>query len=104
MTGPTPPHPPSGAGAPPHVVDVVLVVSAACHLCEHAREILGRLSHEYPLTWREVDMASVEGAALVRELRVPFPPVLLVGGRYVAHGRLSERRLRRVLDTTLGRE
>lgn len=41
---------------------------------------------------------SPEGQAVAWRTGVPFPPGIIVDGRLVAHGRPSERRLRRELD------
>lgn len=76
--------------------ELLLVTSADCHLCEHARGVLERLG----LAAREVDAGSEEAAALAA-LGVPlaFLPVLWDGERVVAYGRFSEGRLRRVFAT-----
>lgn len=79
-------------------VDVLLVTSPACHLCEQAKDVLERLSGDYPLTWREVDMASPEGSAIVRSSRAPFPPMIVVAGQFYGYGRLSEKKLRKDLE------
>ena len=79
-------------------IQMVLVTSTACHLCEHAKDILARLTHEYPMQCREVDITSDEGRKIVRHHRAPFPPILLIDGRFHCHGRVSEKKLRNVLD------
>lgn len=78
--------------------EVVLVTSRDCHLCEHAREVLGRIAADLPLAARELDAESDEAQALASAgIPLAFLPVLLDGGRVLGYGRLSERRLRREL-------
>jgi hypothetical protein len=79
-------------------VEVLVVTSAACHLCEQAKDVLERLSYVYPLQWQELDITSPEGSSIVRDSRAPFPPVVVIEGRTFGHGRLSEKRFRRHLD------
>ncbi|MBT8192344.1 MAG: glutaredoxin [Acidimicrobiia bacterium] len=79
-------------------IEILIVTSPACHLCEQAKDVLERLSGDYPLTWREVDMASPEGSDIVRSSRAPFPPMIVVGGQLYGYGRLSEKKLRKDLD------
>lgn len=79
-------------------VEVLIVTSTACHLCERAKDILTRLTTEYRLRWREVDITSPEGSGIARESRAPFPPVIVVEGSIYGHGRLSEKKLRKDLD------
>lgn len=74
--------------------DLVLVVGARCHLCEHGRRTLASLG----LSFTEVDVSSPEAEKLSRRgVPLAFLPVLLDGSRLVAYGRLSARRLRRDL-------
>jgi glutaredoxin len=76
------------------VRDLVLVVSADCHLCNRARALLARLG----LRFREVDLEDDEAGELAR-LGVPvvFFPVLVDGERVIAYGDISETELRRAL-------
>ena len=75
-----------------------LVTAPECHLCEHARQVLSRLQRAWPLVVDEVGWSSAEGQTLVRRDGVPFPPALYVGGELHGYGRLSEGRLRRLLE------
>jgi glutaredoxin len=74
--------------------ELVLVTSHDCHLCTHGQDVLARLG----VTAREVDVDSEEAQALA-EAGAPlsFLPVLWGGGRVVAYGRFSEKRLLREL-------
>ncbi len=68
----------------------MLITSHGCHLCDHARKVLGRLGFQA----REVDVASDEAAALAaRGVPLVLLPVLWDGEKVLAYGRLSERRL-----------
>ena len=76
--------------------DLVLVVSADCHLCDKARALLARLG----LPFREVDLEDDEAEELARRgVPVVFFPVLVDGGRVLAYGDISEVELRRALPT-----
>ncbi len=77
--------------------EVELLSTSGCHYCDHARDVLDRLSGEVRLQVREVDLESAEGAAALRRWRVPFPPIVLVDGELFGYGRISERKLRRHL-------
>ena len=73
---------------------LLLLTAADCHLCEHGKAVLDELG----VAWREVDAASVEGRRL-EAVAPPLRPVLFTaGGRRIAYGRLSLKRLRKQLD------
>jgi len=77
---------------------LLLVTAPECHLCAHAREVLGEIGAETLLAVREVDVESEEAQALAaRGVPLVFLPLLWDGERVLAYGRLSERRLRREL-------
>jgi hypothetical protein len=67
-------------------------------MCELAKEILARLGNEYPLSVTEIDLRSDEGKRLAAGAGVLFAPGVLVDGQPFSYGRLSERKLRRLLD------
>lgn len=79
-------------------VSVTLVTAPHCELCQHAKEVLGRVALDYEITVTVVADQSEEGVALLTEHCVAFPPGVLVDGRLFSYGRLSERKLRRELD------
>jgi hypothetical protein len=73
---------------------LTFVTSHDCHLCEHGRGVLDDLGLEA----RELDVDSAEAADLAAHgVPLAFLPVLWDGGRVVAYGRFSEKRLRREL-------
>ncbi|MBI3647581.1 MAG: glutaredoxin family protein [Actinobacteria bacterium] len=80
------------------MTEIVVVTSPACHLCEDALEALAELSEEFPLSVREVDMASPEGRQLVERHRPSMPPAVLVDGVLFSSGRLPRKKLRRYLE------
>jgi hypothetical protein len=59
------------------------------------------LAPELGLQVERVDVASEEGAAVAVAAGAPFPPAVLADGELVGFGRMSERRLRRVLQRRL---
>ncbi len=77
-------------------MELLLITTEDCHLCEHAHTVLERLG-VFP---RDVSVTSPEAAALAqRGIPLAFLPVLTDGEQVIAYGRLSERRLRRELST-----
>lgn len=79
-------------------VETLLVSATDCHLCDHAHGVLHALEGTYPMRVREIDWESEEGQAMVGRDGVAFPPALYFGSQLVGYGRLSERRLRRLLE------
>ncbi|MCW2689652.1 MAG: hypothetical protein JWR37_4542 [Mycobacterium sp.] len=79
-------------------VEITLLTQTSCGMCELAKEILARLGNEYPLSITEIDLASDDGRRLAGDAGVLFAPGVLVDGQPFSHGRLSERKLRRLLD------
>jgi len=83
-------------------MDVVLLTQANCAYCEQAKELLERLSAEYPLTVTILDLGSTEGQALAARGGVLFPPGVFLAREPFSYGRPSERKLRRELERRLG--
>jgi hypothetical protein len=81
----------------PATVQVTYVTAPACHYCELGRAVLAELAGHLPLEVREVALDSDEGRQLLTVHRFAFPPAVIVDGRLIAHGRLSTRRLARLL-------
>ncbi len=88
----------SGATVEHIIIDVVLVESEACHLCEDAVSALETVAPDHHLRLRRVDLASDEGRAIMRAHRAPMPPIVLIGGELFGWGRLSRGKLRRRLE------
>lgn len=80
---------------------VTLLTDSGCGLCDHAKDVLARVNQEYPLTVREIALPSEEGRRLARDAGVMFPPGVIIDGQLFAHGRLSEKNLRRHLAARL---
>jgi hypothetical protein len=78
-------------------ISLTYVTAPRCGFCEHGRGVLADLAAEFPLAIREVTLDSPEGRDAATRWRVPYPPIVLVGGRLAGYGRLSTKRLRRVL-------
>lgn len=87
--------------AAPRTVQVTLLIQDNCDLCDHAKAVLDRLSQDPAVPVRlqvsEVDLASKQGRQLARDAGVLFAPGVLLDGKPFAHGRLSERKLRKAL-------
>ncbi len=81
-----------------HCFDVLLVTSPGCHFCHEARDTLRQLGASFHLKVREIDLASDEGRAALRQWPVPFPPILVIDGELFGYGRISGRRLLRHLE------
>ena len=82
---------------PDATIDVWLLTQRDCAFCEQAKNVLGRLSHEYPLAVTEIALESVDGRALALQHGVMFAPGVFINGTLASYGRPSERRLRRIL-------
>ena len=81
------------------LLEVLVVRSPACHLCEDAIEALGEIAGEFPMNVRVVEMESPEGRAIVAAHRPPLSPAVLVDGALFSSGRLPRKKLRRMLET-----
>jgi glutaredoxin len=79
-------------------VPIILLTQPACGMCEVAKNILANLGDEYPLSVTEIDLGTEPGRRLAAQAGVMFAPGVLVDGRPFSYGRLSERKLRRLLD------
>jgi hypothetical protein len=80
------------------MIDVVLVTSPVCHLCEDAKEGLAELARTFPLSVTEVDLASPQGQAVFERFRPPMPPFVVIDGALFSFGRLPRKKLRRFLE------
>lgn len=76
---------------------VTLLVQADCGLCDHAKQVLRRVSTDHPLEITEIDATTSEGQHLAARHGIPFTPGILLDGQPFGYGRLSERQLRRTL-------
>jgi hypothetical protein len=79
-------------------VQITLLTQTSCRLCELAKGILARLADQYPLAVTEVDLRTEKGRRLADNAGVMFAPGVLVDGQPFSYGRLSERKLRRLLN------
>ena len=76
--------------------ELTLLAVPDCPLSDHARQVLETLAAEGVLVWWEV--ATEAGSERLNRTAPELLPALLnESGRMVAHGRLSERALRRSL-------
>ena len=80
------------------MIDVVVLSSPACHLCEDALESLAELRREIPIRVREIGMETPEGRELLRIHRPAMPPAVLVDGSLFSVGRLPRKKLRKALE------
>jgi hypothetical protein len=81
---------------------ITVVHSAACHFCEDARVALAELCAEIPLQVEWVAAEAPRGEELVAEHRTPMYPLVLVDGVFFSFGRLSRKKLRRLLVQRTG--
>lgn len=86
------------------MTEVTLLTQENCVFCEQAKEILGRLSDEYPISVKELDLNSSEGRRLAWHGGVMFPPGIFIDGEAFSYGRPSEKKLRRELDRRAGEQ
>lgn len=79
-------------------IDVVVVRTSGCHLCDDAEAALDEFARDVPVAVRTVDAGSLEGAELIARHRPPMFPAVLVDGVLLSCGRLSRGKLRAVLE------
>lgn len=79
-------------------VPITLLTQPACGLCDVAKSILSRLGEHYPLSVTEISLDTEAGRRLAAQAAVVFAPGVLVDGQLFSFGRLSESKLRRLLD------
>lgn len=84
-------------------MEVLLLTREDCAFCHDAEEILHRLSLEYRLSVRTLDLDTAEGRELAERGGVMFPPGIFIDGEPFSFGRPSERKLRRELERRLAR-
>ncbi len=75
----------------------MLLAVPDCPLSDHARHVLDTLAAEGLLAWHEVATAAPSSERLNGRTPELLPALLNESGRMLAHGRLSERALRRSL-------
>jgi len=83
-------------------MEILLLTRDDCAFCHDAEDILGRLSTEYGVSVRTLDLDTPEGQQLAERSGVMFPPGIFFDGRPFSYGRPSERKLRRELEKHLG--
>ncbi len=79
-------------------IDVVVVRSPACHLCEDAIEALDEIGTTFPLDVRVVEIDSEDGRAILARYRPALSPTVVIDGRLFSSGRLPRKKLQRMLE------
>ena len=77
--------------------ELTLLAVPGCPLSDHARQVLEKLAAEGLLIWREIATEAPSGERGNGSTPELLPALLNESGRMLAHGRLSERALRRSL-------
>lgn len=80
------------------MIKITLLTKDDCAFCDQAKEVLARLSVEFPIAIETGDLESDAGLQAAQAAGALFAPVVLLDGVAFSHGRLSERKLRRQLD------
>lgn len=78
---------------------VTMLTQQPCGLCDQAKETLTRLGAEYDLDICEVSLDSQDGRELGMRHGLLFAPGILLEDALFSYGRLSERKLRRELES-----
>ena len=79
---------------------LTLLAILDCPLSAHARGVLDALAADGLLVWGEVATGTPNSEALQRNAPELLPALFTESGLLLAHGRLSERGLRRALATS----
>ncbi|MFJ5861055.1 glutaredoxin family protein [Pseudarthrobacter sp. NPDC092439] len=77
---------------------VVLITKSECHLCEEARNAVGRVTAALGLAWTE---ESMDQSPELRERYAEEIPVVLVDGVQRDFWKIDENRLHRVLQRAM---
>jgi hypothetical protein len=86
-------------------IDLLLVTGSDCKACERVKQRLGALQSEFPgLRIREVDIGSPEGTQIAVRYRLVGLPGILIKGRMVLAGDVSEDLLRQRLALAASRQ
>lgn len=83
------------------MMQVTLLTQENCAFCEQAKEVLDRLSAEYPILVSTLDLGTPEGQILAERGGMMFPPGIFIGDEPFSYGRPSEKKLRREFDRRL---
>ena len=73
------------------------VIAPNCHFCDEGSRIVERLATETGLQIERVDWGAPRAHELAERDRPMFPPALYLGSTLLGYGRLSERRLRKLI-------
>lgn len=79
---------------------VLLLTQEQCTSCDQAKEILERLSCEYPLRIEELPFSGPEGQEYALRGGMMFPPGIVIDGKPFSYGRPSEGKLRKHLESS----
>lgn len=81
---------------------ILLLTADDCHFCEQGKDTLHKLGREFPLEVEEIALTSERGQALADRFGVLFAPGLFLDDEFVGFGRVSERKLRKLLQRRAG--
>lgn len=77
---------------------ITLLTQDNCALCDQAKDVLARVTGDFPLVVEEIDLGSDDGRRLAQRSGVMFAPGIFVDDQMFGFGRLSEKKLRRTLQ------
>ncbi|MGH3952193.1 MAG: glutaredoxin family protein [Pseudonocardiaceae bacterium] len=77
------------------MIRVTLLTQGECGMCDQAKDVLRRVSEDYPLEITEIGINTDQGQELVARHGMLFAPGVLIDAEPFSYGRLSERKLRR---------
>ena len=87
----------------PEPLQVIVVRTPGCHLCEDALTALRELGGDGSVRVDVVEADSTRGQALIGEHRPGMFPLVLADGRLLCAGRLPRGKLARLLEQRLQR-
>jgi hypothetical protein len=76
---------------------LVFLTAPDCAFCTDGRGIVQRVADELGLEYAELPWDSARGQALVERGGAFFPPAIYLDERLLGYGRVSERKLRKLL-------
>ncbi len=82
-------------------LEILVLTQEDCAFCDLAKDILERLSAEFPLSVTTLSLDAPQGQELALQNGILFAPGLFIDGKAFSYGRPSERKLRRAIEARL---
>lgn len=78
---------------------MTFITQPDCSSCERAEAIIERMAADFSIRVLRLQFQSERGRQIAEEWAAMFPPVILIDGNLFSQARLSEKDLRKELQT-----